>query len=150
MWCFAKLRLPSESISGQRPSRAVAGRCMADARRVAPTELNNSFAGTCLSGLVAGSITLLMDSDKSDRVVVTGATGYVGGRLVPALLERGYRVRCLVREPRKLEERSWRSDPNVEVVRDNLADVEKLAEGLRGCSVAYYLIHSMVATGKDT
>lgn len=89
-----------------------------------------------------------MDCDKSGQVAVTGATGYVGGRLVPALLERGYEVRCIVREPRKLQERSWRSDTNVEVVRDDLAEVERLADGLRGCSVAYYLIHSMVATGK--
>ena len=41
-------------------------------------------------------------------IFVTGATGYVGGRLVPALLEAGYRVRCLVREPRKLDARPWR------------------------------------------
>jgi uncharacterized protein YbjT (DUF2867 family) len=42
---------------------------------------------------------------KNETIFVTGATGYVGGRLVPLLLEAGYRVRCLVREPRKLDAR---------------------------------------------
>lgn len=40
-------------------------------------------------------------------ILVTGATGYVGGRLVPKLLEAGYRVRCLVRDPSRLEGRAW-------------------------------------------
>jgi uncharacterized protein YbjT (DUF2867 family) len=79
---------------------------------------------------------------------VTGATGYVGGRLVPTLLERGYRVRCVVREPRKLEARLWRDDPNVEIVRGDLGDSNELADQLRGCSIAYYLVHSMVVTGR--
>ena len=54
---------------------------------------------------------------------VTGATGYVGGRLVPSLLRGGYTVRCLAREPRKLEERPWRNDPKVDVVTGDLSDV---------------------------
>ena len=45
---------------------------------------------------------------ETETIFVTGATGYVGGRLVPLLLEAGYRVRCLVREPRKLDARPWR------------------------------------------
>ncbi len=82
-----------------------------------------------------------------DTVAVTGATGYVGGRLVPALLEKGYRVRCLVREPRKLDARPWRHHANVEVVTGDLADTVAVATALRGCRAAYYLVHSMVATG---
>jgi uncharacterized protein YbjT (DUF2867 family) len=82
-----------------------------------------------------------------DTVAVTGATGYVGGRLVPALLEAGYRVRCLVREPRKLDARPWRHQPNVEVIAGDLADTAAVTTALQGCRAAYYLVHSMVATG---
>jgi uncharacterized protein YbjT (DUF2867 family) len=82
-----------------------------------------------------------------DMIAVTGATGYVGGRLVPALLEAGYRVRCLVREPRKLDARPWRHHPHVEVVTNDLGDSVAVAAVLEGCRAAYYLVHSMVATG---
>jgi uncharacterized protein YbjT (DUF2867 family) len=80
-------------------------------------------------------------------ILVTGATGYVGGRLVPALLEEGYSVRCIVREPRKLGDRPWRSHPKVDVVAGDLSEIELLTEQLAGCSAAYYLVHSMEATG---
>ncbi|MCX5691513.1 MAG: DUF2867 domain-containing protein [Planctomycetota bacterium] len=82
-------------------------------------------------------------------IVVTGATGYVGGRLVPALLDAGYRVRCIAREPRKLEERSWRRRPGVTVERSDLSDPIALTDQLRGCSAAYYLVHSMQVSGKE-
>lgn len=80
-------------------------------------------------------------------IFVTGATGYVGGRLVPALLRAGYAVRCLAREPRKLEERPWRGDSKVDVVAGDLSDVGQIVEQLQGCSVAYFLVHSMEASG---
>jgi len=80
---------------------------------------------------------------------VTGATGYVGGRLVPALLAAGYSVRCFVREPRKLDERSWRSDRHVEVVKGDLGHTETLAQHMAGCTAAYYLVHSMEASGSS-
>lgn len=82
-------------------------------------------------------------------IFVTGATGYVGGRLVPALLRAGYTVRCLAREPRKLAERPWRDDPKVDVVAGDLSGVRLLVEQLRGCSVAYFLVHSMEASGEE-
>jgi uncharacterized protein YbjT (DUF2867 family) len=87
------------------------------------------------------------DTAARATIYVTGATGYVGGRLIPALLAAGYRVRCLAREPRKLDERPWRSNPNVRVVSGDLSDVDQLAAQLEGCSAAYYLVHSMEATG---
>lgn len=80
-------------------------------------------------------------------IAVTGATGYVGGRLVGELLDAGYRVRCVVREPRKLAERPWRDDPRVSVVQSDISDAPALAEQLRGCHAAYYLIHSMQVSG---
>ena len=83
----------------------------------------------------------------ADTICVTGATGYVGGRLVPALLEEGYQVRCLVREPRKLDARPWRHHPRVEVVTSDLGDTQAVTAALRGCQAAYYLVHSMVSTG---
>ncbi len=89
----------------------------------------------------------LEHSAERDLVFVTGATGYVGGRLVPALLDAGYRVRCLVREPRKLDARPWRQHPLLEVVGGDLAERDKVTAALQGCRVAYYLVHSMVATG---
>lgn len=83
------------------------------------------------------------------RILVTGVTGYVGGRLVIRLLENGYHVRCLVRSPRKLESRSWRNDPRVEVVQADLSDPHGLEEKLHGCDAAYYLVHAMISAGKD-
>jgi uncharacterized protein YbjT (DUF2867 family) len=81
------------------------------------------------------------------RVLVTGATGYVGGRLVPRLLERGYPVRCLARSAAKLAARPWASDPNVEIVEVERGDLEATAAAMRGSGPAYYLVHSMVSTG---
>ena len=80
-------------------------------------------------------------------VLVTGATGYVGGRLVPRLLESGHRVRCLTRSPRKLAARPWAGDPRVDVVQADLADTASVAAALRGCGPAYYLVHAMASTG---
>jgi len=85
--------------------------------------------------------------ESRGTILVTGATGYVGGRLVPALLEAGYRVRCFVREPRKLDARPWRHHERLEVVAGDLGEPAALGEALRGCRVAYYLVPSMVATG---
>lgn len=86
---------------------------------------------------------------KTPIALVTGATGYIGGRLVPRLLNAGYRVRCLARDPRKLADRSWAADPGVEIVTGNAADSHSLTRAMRGCQVAFYMIHSMIAAGRD-
>ena len=82
-------------------------------------------------------------------VLVTGATGYIGGRLAPRLLDRGYRVRCLVRSGRKLASRPWAGHPRLDVIEGDAGDPEILARALAGCSAAYYLVHSMMAAGGD-
>ncbi len=88
-------------------------------------------------------------SDSVPLVLVTGATGYIGGRLVPRLLDAGYRVRCLVRSPRKLSSRPWAQDPAVQIVEASAENEDELVQAMRGCAVAYYLIHSMMAVGPD-
>jgi len=74
-------------------------------------------------------------------ILVTGATGYIGGRLAPRLLEAGYRVRCMARDPARLQGRSWYRQ--VEVVQGDALDPDSLAAAMQGVSVAYYLIHGM-------
>jgi uncharacterized protein YbjT (DUF2867 family) len=76
---------------------------------------------------------------QSNIILVTGATGYVGGRLVPRLLDAGYRVRCLVRDPDRLQGRSWLK--RVEVVSGDALSREPLIDAMQAVSAAYYLIH---------
>jgi uncharacterized protein YbjT (DUF2867 family) len=73
--------------------------------------------------------------------LVTGATGYIGGRLVTPLLDRGYAVRALARNPDKLADLGWRD--RVDVVRGDLGDAESLTDAFGGVDVVYYLVHSM-------
>ena len=77
------------------------------------------------------------------RILVCGATGYVGGRLVRRLLDKGYKVSCLVRRPEKLTKFSWHEHPNLEVVQGELEDADATARSLEGVDAAYYLVHSM-------
>ena len=77
---------------------------------------------------------------------MTGATGYVGARLVPRLLDEGHQVRALARDPAKLADVPWRE--RAEVARGDLADVESLIAAFDGMDVVYYLVHSM-GTSKD-
>ncbi len=79
--------------------------------------------------------------EPSGLVLVTGATGYVGGRLVPRLLEAGYRVRVMARDRHRLEGRPW-SD-QVEVVEGDVLKPETLPAVMAGVTAAYYMIHSM-------
>ena len=81
-------------------------------------------------------------------IFLTGASGYVGGRLAPRLLEAGYKVRCLVRSAAKVRERDWAIHPNCQVIEGDVKEVDALAEQMRGCEIACYLIHSMLAAGK--
>ncbi len=73
--------------------------------------------------------------------LVTGATGYIGGRLVPELLAAGFRVRAMARNPRRLRDRPWYGD--VEIAEADAGDAEQLRTAMDGVDVAYYLIHSL-------
>ncbi|MGE6736769.1 DUF2867 domain-containing protein, partial [Streptomyces sp. NPDC059900] len=75
------------------------------------------------------------------RCLVTGATGYIGGRLVPELLDAGHQVRCLARTPGKLRDYPWAGQ--AEVVRGDASDAESVGSAMRDIDVAYYLIHAL-------
>ncbi len=82
-----------------------------------------------------------------ETILVTGATGYVGGRLAPLLLSKGYKVRVLVRAALKLKSRPWASHENLEIVEGDMHDEAALHQALAGCDVMYYLVHSMKEEG---
>jgi uncharacterized protein YbjT (DUF2867 family) len=73
--------------------------------------------------------------------LVTGASGYIGGRLVPELLDAGHAVRCLARTPGKLADAQWRD--RVDVVEGDVTDPASLEGAMAGIDVAYFLVHSM-------
>ena len=77
--------------------------------------------------------------------LVTGATGYVGGRLVPQLLDAGYRVRILVRHPERVSQLPWHD--KVDVVIGDANNPTALQQAFAGVDVAYYLIHAIGSTG---
>lgn len=79
------------------------------------------------------------------NVLVTGATGYIGGRLVPSLLEAGHTVRCLVRTPSKLASVDWADQ--VTVLEGDLEDGDSVRRAMDGCEAAYFLVHSMGGDG---
>lgn len=74
---------------------------------------------------------------------MTGATGYIGGRLVPALLDTGNRVRVAVRDPRRIRDQPWAG--RVEVVQADVTDPATLTGAFDGVQVAYYLVHALGA-----
>lgn len=83
---------------------------------------------------------------ESQQILVTGATGYIGGRLIPHLLEKGYSLCCMVRDPLRLQGRHW--EHAVEIVAGDVLQPESLAPAMQGVRAAYYLVHSM-AGGSD-
>ncbi len=81
------------------------------------------------------------------KIAIAGASGYIGGRLVPSLLQSGYSVRCLARSPQKLLGREWAAEGHVEIQQSDLSDVKSLSRNLEGCQAAFYLVHSMTSAG---
>ncbi|HEU4912617.1 MAG TPA: NAD(P)H-binding protein, partial [Actinomycetes bacterium] len=86
-----------------------------------------------------------MTTTRPKRCLVTGASGYIGGRLVPELLDAGYTVRVMARHPEALRDRPWAA--RVEMAKADASDQESLVEALRDVDVAYYLIHAIGTAG---
>ncbi|QXJ22243.1 SDR family oxidoreductase [Actinomadura graeca] len=85
------------------------------------------------------------DDDGGLLCLVTGASGYIGGRLVPELLDAGHTVRCMVRSARRLRDHPWAG--RVEIVEADATDPEATARAMDGVDVAYYLIHAIGGNG---
>lgn len=83
--------------------------------------------------------------DGCEPILLTGATGYIGGRLLPALLEKDYKVRCLARRPEQLQAHA---KGRFEVIAADMANAESLGPALAGVATAFYLIHSMGTEGR--
>lgn len=75
-----------------------------------------------------------------NKILVTGATGYIGGELVPELVARGYKVKVMVRTASPVHKKRW---PSVEIVVADVLDYNKTNYALKGIDCAYYLIHSL-------
>ena len=88
-------------------------------------------------------------ADARGEILVIGATGYVGGRLVPALLEAGYAVRAGGRSIEKITARPWGRHPNLKAVHADVGDEDSLVRAMEGCRAAYYLVHSMHPDKRD-
>ena len=83
------------------------------------------------------------------RIAIGGATGYIGGRLAPELLQAGYAVRALARSPRKLQSREWSQHAHAEIRKADLDDLTSLTRELQDCFAAFYLVHSMMSAGDE-
>ena len=94
---------------------------------------------------VTSDLKVLRSKDKKPaRVLVTGATGYVGGRLVRELVSHNYRVRVLVRDAHKLQDYPWRDQ--VEIVEGDALDPEALNIALQDIDLAYYMLHALMVS----
>src|SRR5690349_8048864 len=82
----------------------------------------------------------MMNDGSLEKIGLTGATGYVGGRLLPLLEAKGYRVRCLCRKPAHLTSKVGK---NTEVVKADLSNYDDLIPALSGLAAVYFLVHSL-------
>ncbi len=95
---------------------------------------------------ISAGLTILKDESGTPALcLVTGATGYIGGRLIAQLLDAGYRVRVLARNPERLRNHPWINQ--VELAEGDANDVAALNRALDGVEVAYYLLHALLVKG---
>ena len=96
-----------------------------------------------MAEILSAGLPLLKSTDGSPALcLVTGATGYIGGRLITELLAHGYRVRILARNADRLSKHPWINQ--VEVVEGDATNPESLAKALADTDVAYYLLHALM------
>ncbi|MFZ0377857.1 MAG: SDR family oxidoreductase [Solirubrobacteraceae bacterium] len=101
--------------------------------------------GTTIRGTTAAvHVAAPVATAESGTILLTGATGYVGGRLLPRLIQEGLPVRCLTRRPELLAKLALR---DVEIAPGDLLDLESLTVAMAGVHIAYYLVHSMDGSG---
>jgi len=86
-----------------------------------------------------------MNHKNQKPVLIIGATGYVAGRLIPLLLTSGYKLRAMGRSIAKMADRPWGQNPNVELVKGDILDIDSLRKAVDGCGTIYYLVHSMIS-----
>jgi len=106
--------------------------------------MSAAMTQTICGGQEAAQVAIPPAPAEPGIILLTGATGYVGGRLLDRLVREGRRVRCLTRRPETLDRRVAR---HVEVVAGDLLVLESLTVALAGVQIAYYLVHSMAASG---
>lgn len=90
-----------------------------------------------------------MNEKNTKKILVTGASGYVGSRLVSLLLENKYKVRAASRNPENLSKFSWANNPDVETVKLDASKRESLVNACKDCDYVFYFIHSMDETSSD-
>lgn len=85
----------------------------------------------------------------SKRILVLGATGYVGGELIPSLLKKGYKVKAAGRSLDKLKKQVWSDHPHLDIAQVDVFDLESLRSALKDIDAAYYFVHSMGPKSSD-
>lgn len=90
-----------------------------------------------------------MTENDQRPILIAGASGYVGARLAPRLLDAGYHLRTLARTPAKIASQPWGNHPRLQIVQGDVLDPDSLTAAMAGCQCAFYLVHSMAAAVKD-
>ena len=83
-----------------------------------------------------------MTKNSTTKILITGASGYVGGRLLKSLVKHGYKITCLARKPEYLKDKVAK---DVEIIKGDVLDKASLQKALANIDIAFYLVHSMGA-----
>src|SRR4051812_36369971 len=135
VWCNAGAGSRSRTATRRPGRRRWSSRAVASPTIPAPTKTTSTSPGGASAVMPARVLRVAV----TPQALVTGATGFVGGKLIPALEREGVAVRAFARDPSRVA-------ADVPVVRGDAVTGEGLDEALKGVDVAYYLIHSMEAS----